>query len=347
VDALIGLACATPERVAAGPRDVPEGAIVVATVSSDYATGALAVLDPVTRTLADGLVSTSGDPAVDAGDGVVYEVNRFTWDTVAVRSTDDLAAVRLEFGTGAGTNPQGVVASGGRLWVPLYERAEIGLFDPVTGALHDVVDLLPWADDDGLPEVGAAVPLGGAVVAPVQRLHRAAGWVAADDGAVLAFDGLTGALVGERVVGPNPRVATIPSASDRVGVVVAGAAGGVYEIDPVGSVMDLRLSAADVSGEAFAAAWDGSGTVIALGHDEAWTWTWVCVDALGTITAGEAVGNFLSAVETDGTGGAWIAARTGFSGTGDSGGLWRVDLQTCAVTDRLAPALPPFDLVRR
>lgn len=332
----------------AGPSGVAgDGAIVVATVSSDYATGALAVLDPSARTLVDGVASTSGDPAVDVGDDVVYEINRFAWDAVQVLEADDLGSVRLEFSTGEGTNPQGVAACGDTLWVPLYERAEIGWFDAVSGARVGGVDLAAWSDADGLPEVAAPARVADLVVVPLQRLDRLAGWLAADDGRVLTFRCGSAEPQVDHVVGANPRVVAIPGDAEHVGVVVGGPQGGVYEVDALASDTLLRIDASSAGGEAFAAAWDENGAVVVLGHDDAWTWQISCVAPDGQVMVGERVGHFLSAVETDGVGAAWVSARSGFSGGDEAGGLWRVDLADCTVSDRLAPALPPFDLVRR
>ena len=342
----VALSCSSPVPDGVDSAAIP-GSIVVATVASDYATGALAVVDPLTLEVMDSVASTSGDPALDAWDGVLYEINRFTYDAVQVFREPSLSVPSVEFSTGEGSNPQGVVACPDRLWVPLYEVAEIGVFEPLSGQKIATVALDTWADADGSPEAAAGVRMGDFVVMPMQRLDRTLGWIPADDGRVIAWPCTGGDPVADVIVGPNPQVATLPGNDRLVGVVTATEQGGVFELDPLTGDLALRLHAAGAGGEAYRAAWDRDGSVVVLGHDADWHWQITCVSPTGSASVGWTGDAFLSAVETDDVGGAWVTARPGFTDTVEAGGLLRFDVATCSADPALILDLPPFDVALR
>lgn len=126
--------------------------IAIATVSSDYASGALAIYETLDNELEDQVLSLSSDPVVRAEGDTLYVLNRAGEDTVRVYEDGALDAPVVEFSTGDGSNPQDIVTCGDHWFVSLWS-GDVGVFD-ADGNRVGNVDLGDWADADGSGEPG-------------------------------------------------------------------------------------------------------------------------------------------------------------------------------------------------
>lgn len=228
----------------------------LAVLTSDYATGSIAVIDldtidttPVVNPSAlavhgDAMLScmASPDPTLSQ---TFHVVERLGADRVRVLKlstggVDELAVLELE----DGSNPQDAVPlSVNQYAVPLYERTGLAFADGALGGVVQTVDLAGLADGaDGLPEMHRAVQDGDYLYVALQRLDRGgATWVPTGPGVLgliaLSADGAhtlvdvdpaAAGLQGVTLLGSNPvgpvRVVTDGTAS-QVMVATVGAYG--------------------------------------------------------------------------------------------------------------------------
>ncbi len=173
----------------------------------------VAVIDPSTLQISDGLLGLSGSDWVpQTADGSVWLLGRYGIDVVRRYADTEFGAPTFEVSTGAGTNPQALAWCGGRLYLSRYDVGDDGggdvvVLDPDTGAQTARIDLGAWAESaDGTPEPAQLVPLGDTLYVALERLDRDAGWVPDPTGRVLAIDCVSGAVVDEYVTGPNPDI---------------------------------------------------------------------------------------------------------------------------------------------
>ncbi|MEQ9363733.1 MAG: hypothetical protein RIF32_05795, partial [Leptospirales bacterium] len=106
-------------------------------------------------------------------DGRVYIVNRLRRDNIQVLNPAAFYTTQAEFSTEPGSNPHDIVlADAGRALITRYERSTLWLADPRTGAPQGLIDLGPYADADGIPEMSGMHNEGGRVFVALQRLDR-------------------------------------------------------------------------------------------------------------------------------------------------------------------------------
>jgi DNA-binding beta-propeller fold protein YncE len=90
----------------------------------------------------------------------LYVVNRFGFDNVVVLDPSTLA-VRKQFSTGSGSNPQDVAAAAAnRVYVPLYQTGEVLIADPTQPDGAEVVGTIDLKSLDADPSPTAAVLVG-------------------------------------------------------------------------------------------------------------------------------------------------------------------------------------------
>jgi DNA-binding beta-propeller fold protein YncE len=166
----LALDCARGTRAGAGRAVV---------VTTDFETGRLATVGVArphgARTLevpihADAVVRTVGDR--------LYVVNRFLGDNVQVLDPRRGFTTVLQCSTGPGSNPHDIVLVGAhKAYVTRYDRGELWIVDPAApgcGAfLRGTIDLRPWADADGLPEMDQMALVGERLFVSLERLDRA------------------------------------------------------------------------------------------------------------------------------------------------------------------------------
>ena len=156
--------------------------------TTDYTSGGLRRIDLDTRTVLPGEVAVHTDTRLRWHDGLVYVVNRLHQDNIQVVDPATLQVVR-QFSTGNGSNPADIAfASPTKAYVTLYERANLLIVNPQTGASIGSVPLGAFADADGIPEMDHMEMVGPLLLIAVQRLDRANGFAPTDSSLVVVVD---------------------------------------------------------------------------------------------------------------------------------------------------------------
>jgi hypothetical protein len=217
--------------------------------TTDYSSGGLRRIDLNTRAVLPGEAPASTDTRLRWYGGQVVIVNRFGKDNIQVVDPATLATVR-QISTGNGSNPADIAfASPTKAYVALYERADLLIVDPQTGATLGNVALAGFADADGIPEMDHMEMVGPLLFVALQRLDRAHGFTPTDSSLVVVVDTRADTVLdvdpaqpgrqGFRLTGKNP---VTPFLQDpETGRLLIGCAGsygaldgGIEWIDPVG-----------------------------------------------------------------------------------------------------------------
>ena len=235
----------------------------------------VAVVDPATFAISDGLVGLPGSDWVPAtADGAPWLLGRFGIDVARRYADIDFGAPELEVSTGAGTNPQDVASCGGSLFLSRYDvgndgGGDLAILDPETGAITSTIDLSAHDEGtDGTPEPTDLHVRGDTLVVALERLDRDAGWVADPEGRVLSIDCTTHAITAH-ATGANPR---IDLAGDAV---VARTEAGVELVtDSVSTV----VTAAELDATEIVGVGGGDGAALVVGERDTFANEVWCVD---------------------------------------------------------------------
>ena len=155
--------------------------VVQATVSMDYAVGALATIDTSTNAVQDQISSISGDPVLDFDGTFLWQLNRYRYDTLRKYDPADLSIpigeVSLRFGSEESSNPQAVVRCAEKLFISQHDKSELLVLDIDTLEQRGTVPLHDFVDDDGSPEAATMVKKNSdSLYLGLQRLDRNQGW---------------------------------------------------------------------------------------------------------------------------------------------------------------------------
>src|SRR5262249_58493249 len=109
--------------------------------------------------------------------GRVFIVSRFLGDNVQILDPKRGLATALQCSTGPGSNPHDIVVAGPRkAYVTRYDARELWIVDPgaasCDGFRRGAIDLGPFADADGLPEMDQMALVGDRLFVSVERLDR-------------------------------------------------------------------------------------------------------------------------------------------------------------------------------
>jgi DNA-binding beta-propeller fold protein YncE len=187
------LACARARRAG------PSRAVVVTT---DFETGELATVGvaaphavghPTAPIHSDAVVRTAG--------GRVYVVNRFLGDNLQVLDPARGLATVLQCSSGPGSNPHDVaLVDAHKAYLTRFDRPELWVVDPgaasCAGFLLDTIDLGPWADADGIPEMDQMALVGDRLFVSLERLDRARGFAPAGKSLLAVVDVTSNSVVG-------------------------------------------------------------------------------------------------------------------------------------------------------
>jgi DNA-binding beta-propeller fold protein YncE len=224
------------------------GAAKAVVVTTDFETGLLATVGvapphAVARLdvpiHADAVVRTAGDR--------VYVVNRFLGDNLQVLDPENGFATLLQCSTGPGSNPHDVaVVDPHKAYVTRYDRPELWIVDPeaasCAGFRRATIDLSPYGDADGLPEMDQMARVADRLFVSVERLDRTRGFAPSGPSALvvvdLATDTVAGTveLVGKNAFGDASGIVREP-ATGKLLLAAAGNTlhtgdGGIERIDP-------------------------------------------------------------------------------------------------------------------
>jgi hypothetical protein len=233
------LACVRP------PRPRAARAVIVTT---DFETGLLAtvgirpphrVTHPATPIHADAVVRVAGDR--------VYVVNRFLGDNLQVLDPAHGLTTLLQCSTGPGSNPHDVaVLAPDKAYVTRYDAKELWVVDPsataCAGFLRRTVDLSPYADADGIPEMDQMAVVGDRLFVSIQRLDRTRRFAPAGRSRLVVLDTATDAVVGDveltggDAFGDSSGLPREPGTGklvvDEVGDIQRTGDGGLERVDP-------------------------------------------------------------------------------------------------------------------
>ena len=171
-------------------------------VTTDFETGLLAtvgvrpphrVAHPATPIHSDAVVRVAGER--------VYVVNRFLGDNLQVLDPAHGLATLLQCSTGPGSNPHDVaVLAPDKAYVTRYDAKELWVVDPsaasCAGFLRATVDLSPWGDADGLPEMDQMALVGDRLFVSLERLDRTRRFAPAGRSRLVVLDTASDAVVG-------------------------------------------------------------------------------------------------------------------------------------------------------
>jgi hypothetical protein len=141
------------------------------------------------------------DAVVRAAGGRVYVVNRFLGDNLQVLDPGRGFTTVLQCSTGPGSNPHDVAIVGPHKgYVTRYDERELWIVDPgapsCAGFLRGTIDLAPYGDADGLPEMDQMTLVGDRLFVSVERLDRSRQFMPAGRSRLVVIDTTADAVVG-------------------------------------------------------------------------------------------------------------------------------------------------------
>jgi DNA-binding beta-propeller fold protein YncE len=181
----LALACRSPARPGSGRALV---------VTTDFETGILATVGvrkphpvghPASPIHSDAVVRIQGERA--------FVVNRFLGDNLQVLDPTRGFATVLQCSTGPGSNPHDVAVAGPhKAYVTRYDERELWIVDPdgpsCAGFRLGAIDLSPWADADGLPEMDQMALVGDRLFVTLERLDRTRGFAPSGRSRIAVID---------------------------------------------------------------------------------------------------------------------------------------------------------------
>ncbi len=339
---------------ATGDAWEPGTMAVVATVAGDYTTGGLATVSLADGVVTDDLLTLSGDPALAMTDDHVVVLNRGTVDSVLLLEPGSLSAPSLEFGLEDGANPHDAHMCGDALWVSQYGAAALHAYDPSNGNLLASVDLAAYDDGDGLPEASSMVVTGDTLYLALEQLDQTTAYWSANGGMVVAIDCDRRIVLDEWEVSPVPRVFADPDDADGL-LVRTGAYfdaegafawdGGLFALDPATASLEAIAPAeSEVELNYTGIAPITGGKAIVVATDASWLYSVYCLDrASGALSLIETLDSFVSAVEVNAQGEAWLATRASWAAPEAAAGVRVYDVSTCALAgEPITFSLEPY-----
>ncbi len=220
-------------------------------VTSDFQTGAFAVF-PLLQpdAVARDVERIHSDAVARTHAGLVYVINRLGGDNVQAIDPAMGYATRWQCSVENGSNPHDLAfARPDKAYVTRYERREILIVDPTTGAdcagfVRGTVDVGSLADGDGIPEMDQAVVVGDRLYVTLQRLDRRNFFLPSDHSLIAVVDVATDTLVGSiRLTGTNPFAESVGLAPDpETGTIM------LTEVGTFGRIDDGGVERVDLAG---------------------------------------------------------------------------------------------------
>jgi len=180
-------------------------------VTTNFETGALASVRTAPPRRATFPASTiAGDAVIRPLGERLVVLNRFLADNVQILDPSRGLRTVLQCSTGAGSNPHDLaLIAPDKAYVTRYDLPRLLIVDPSARACgrfeRGSIDLGPFADADGLPEMNQVVVDGGRAFVTIQRLNRRRAFEPTGPGRVLVIDLASDSVVAELpLTGANP-----------------------------------------------------------------------------------------------------------------------------------------------
>lgn len=156
--------------------DAPAGGVILMT-TSDFTSGFLTALDPVTGRVYQDLLSVFNDslPRYDTSSAATYIVQRLGSDSLRKLDNRGGYLTTYERSLGTKSNPQDLIVLPGNLIAVSYlNKNAIEILNQANAVKVAEIDLSAYADADGYAEIGSMVYQGGFIYATAARLARLA-----------------------------------------------------------------------------------------------------------------------------------------------------------------------------
>ncbi len=162
---------------------------------TDYSTGSFSAVNTTTHSPSCDVASVHSDARLRWYAGRVYVVNRFGADNIQVIDPSTYGTVN-QFSVGNGANPYDIAfVSPTKAYVTRYERTDLWVMDPTSGAHTGTISLAAFADADGIPEMDRLMMVGPLLFVSLQRVNRNAGFIPTDTSLVAVIDTRTDTIV--------------------------------------------------------------------------------------------------------------------------------------------------------
>jgi DNA-binding beta-propeller fold protein YncE len=183
----------------AGMAFTSEGHLVV--TATDYVNGSVSVIDPAARKIRKDVIPFGSDPGITAVDGKVYLIDHTTGAITGFTGNTPGQNVTLDVQAGAGSNPYGIAISGGKAYIPRYNKASLLILNDagaIGGGTRDSIDLSAYVSKTPLdtpataPRMAAVTAHNGYVFVTLQRLNYK--YAAKDTSIVVVINAATKAI---------------------------------------------------------------------------------------------------------------------------------------------------------
>lgn len=340
-----------------------ENRVIATTASCDFATGGLAEVSADSfDVLRHKLGAVDADSVIRKWGDRFFVLNRFRGSSVVEIDPDSKLEPKWGCSVGAGSNPHDIaVVSETKAYVSRYDATTLAVVDLSRGPgcknfTTGTIDLAPYADADGVPEMDQMVIVGDRLFVAIQRLDRNSFFRPAAAGALVVIDVTTDQVIDVvELEIENPFVETkglvYDDASQRIYVGGPGELftdlddGGIEIVDPEALVSEgVAISGEELGGDITDFVLVGSGRGYAIVAGENFEAVLVEFD-LASKTTSEALASspqLLSDIEITERGRVWLADRhcsnPGFR-------VFEITDNSETTAEPVYPGLTPFNLL--
>ena len=228
----------------AGLALTSSGKLIV--TETDYVSGAISVIDLVTKSIQREVLPFGTDPGIAATDGKVFLFDHTSGAVTGFTGNVPGSNVVFDVQAGAGSNPYAIAIANGKAWVTRYNQSSLLILNDASaldGGTRDSIDLSAYASKTPLdtpstaPRMASITTQGNYVFVTLQRLNYK--YAALDTSLVVVINASTKAV--EKTIPLSFRNAV--SAEVRDGVwYVAGEQGGQGDGNHLGGVEKIDLN---------------------------------------------------------------------------------------------------------
>lgn len=159
--------------------------------------GGISVINTTSKHIRQSVIAFDQDNAVKAEGGRVYLFDRTAGVVTGFTGNTPGENITLDVQTGANSNPYGIAVSGGKGYVPRYNKSSLLILGDVNalgGGVLDSIDLSAYAHDSaaGVPCMASVTAHGGYVFVTLQRYN--ARYTEQDSGLVVVINAATKAI---------------------------------------------------------------------------------------------------------------------------------------------------------
>ncbi len=177
-------------------------------VTTDFQTGQYATysMDTNQMTVLNYPIHSDATAVYDSNRGRIWVINRRGQDNVLmVNPGQGFQPTTSQWSTGAGSNPYDMeFISPDYAYISRYDRPELLKMNLTNGATMKEIDLSPFADADGLPEMSYMLLHDNRLFIAIQRLDRNNLYTPAGNGLLAVVDATTDTLVDVNPSTPEP-----------------------------------------------------------------------------------------------------------------------------------------------